>query len=164
MKSTKKVWNNILFKNLFSKAVIIAVLAFGFVFAGCNPDDKPAADQFEGTWINKAGTGDTASILAGQYKIVVSGKNVTESAKLSGASTYTDITKGTYTASGDSRTITWTEVNPVMFGGDATGGFISYETFIANNSEYTTTNFPQTMTVTISGNSFTVSGMTFTKQ
>jgi hypothetical protein len=114
------------------------LLVFGFLFTACSNDSNDD-DPYHGTWVG-TNNGSTVKIVAssGSYKQYLDDN---------------EVSRGTYTYSGNNVTGKTTEVN---YGGVWT----AYASLPDEYKSYV----PETTQVTINGNSFTANGVTFTKQ
>ena len=133
-------------------AGIIALAAIiGFSFTACGDGDGGGgggSDAFTGTWVGTS-SGMTLKFVAanGSFKqYMVTSSDI-------------EVVRGTYTVSVNTVSATITEVNTIMFGGADT--WVAYANL---NNSYQGFVGAQNRQFTISNNSFTEQGTTFTKQ
>jgi hypothetical protein len=123
------------------------LLVFGFVFTACD-NGTPSSDDdvFAGTWVSS------------QMKLVASNGSFKEYMVPSN----NEIVRGTYTVSGTTVSAKVTEVNTSVFGG--ADAWVAYANL--SDAEKGLLGMPDgnTMQITITGNSWTANGQTFTKQ
>jgi hypothetical protein len=114
------------------------LLVFGFLFITCSNDSNDD-DPYHGTWVG-TNNGSTVKIVAsnGSYKQYLNDN---------------EVTRGTYTYSGNNVTGTTTEVF-------IDGNWKTYASLSEQEKLYA----PETTQVTINGKTFTANGVTFTKQ
>ncbi|GHV82345.1 hypothetical protein AGMMS49991_09030 [Spirochaetia bacterium] len=138
---------------IISQTAIAVMLVFGMVLAGC--DNGSTDDIFAGTWEGVA-YGDSPLALsdgATQIRVVAANGSFTAYATC----TYPNVVdfeygRGTYTVSGSTATVTLNESVTVVRTDD-NGDLIQWAWPRSNLSQ----------TVTLTGNSFTFFGSTFTK-
>jgi uncharacterized lipoprotein YehR (DUF1307 family) len=127
----------------FGIIAIIAVIGFSFIACGNDDNGGDGTDPFNGTWISSELKCVAANGSFKQYRI----------------NDDKEVIRGTYTYSENKVTAKITEVNTAMFGDADT--WVTY----ANLSEtYKGYVGGGTQQVTITNNTFTGNGMTFTKQ
>ncbi|MDR0730996.1 MAG: hypothetical protein LBF63_04950 [Treponema sp.] len=81
--------------------LLVFALFLAVLVIGCKPDPEP--DPFDGTWIGSPNENITVRIEAsnGSFKVFVS---------QDGGKTYQEAQRGTYSGTGNTRTLTFTEV------------------------------------------------------
>jgi hypothetical protein len=123
--------------------VLGVLLVLGLFFTVCSSDDD-SSDPLKGTWVNT------------DVDAIISAANGTWKQFSSGV----EVIRGTYTYSGSAVTVKVTEVNPFLFG--RTGPWVKYSELSSVEKGYLGNT--DTFMLTINGNTFTMSGLSFRKQ
>jgi len=134
---------------------IVLMTVFGFVMTSCddNPPEKKEKDIFEGSWtaqieMNGQFVEETLIAKEGTFRVMGMGH---------------DLYRGTYTVSGNTVTITFTEINTGFLSTQTTDEWTAYD----NIPQGTNGIPPKTITGTINGNQLIfpeMGGVTFTKE
>jgi hypothetical protein len=131
---------------------IVVLIVLNFAFIACDLDknnDNGGNDPFKGTWIGIA-EGVTIKIVADNGTFNQYHENV-------------EGTRGTYTHVGNTVTMVLTEINPGVVFGSMGGidGWVTYTELDDSFKPYIGSNPAQ---ITINGNIFEVTGVSYTKQ